>query len=80
MMLPIPRAGILEAVHGTDRARAVPGITEVDITVPPGRRVWPLPEADRYLGFLFAAGPKPEDVEQSLRRGFACLDIVIGPE
>ncbi len=77
MMLPIPRAGILEAVHGTDRARAVPGITEVDITIPPGRRVWPLPEADRYLGFLFAAGPKPENVEQALRRGFDCLDIVI---
>ena len=54
MMLPISRAGILRAVHGIDRALEVPGITEVDITIPPGRRVWPLPEADRYLGFLFA--------------------------
>lgn len=80
MMLPIPGAGILRAVHGTDRAREVAGVEEVDITIPLGRRVWPLPEADRYLGFLFARGPTPEDVESALRRGFACLDIVIEPE
>jgi biotin carboxylase len=77
MMLPIPRAGILCAVHGTERALEVPGITEVDITIPPGRRVWPLPEADRYLGFLFARAPTPEEVERALRQGFACLDVVI---
>jgi hypothetical protein len=80
MMLPIPGAGILRAVHGTDRALEVTGVEEVDITIPLGRRVRPLPEADRYLGFLFARGPTPEDVESALRRGFACLDIVIEPE
>jgi len=26
---------------------------------------------------LFARGPTPADVEESLRRGFACLDLVI---
>ncbi|HKZ28758.1 MAG TPA: ATP-grasp domain-containing protein [Acidimicrobiia bacterium] len=77
MMLSIPHAGVFRAVHGIDRARQVPGVTEVDITIPLGRRVWPLPEADRYLGFLFARGPTPADVEESLRRGFACLDLVI---
>jgi hypothetical protein len=77
MMLPIPKSGILSGVHGTDRALEVPGVTEIDITIPPGRRVLPLPEADRYLGFLFASGPTPENVERALRRGFACLDIVI---
>ncbi len=77
MMLPIPRTGVLRAVHGTDRALEIPGVTEVDITIPLGRRVVPLPEADRYLGFLFARSPTPEDVEQALRQGFACLDIVI---
>ncbi|MGZ5384902.1 MAG: ATP-grasp domain-containing protein [Acidimicrobiia bacterium] len=77
MMLPIPKSGILSGVRGTDRALEVPGVTEIDITIPPGRRVLPLPEADRYLGFLFASGPTPEYVERALRRGFACLDIVI---
>ena len=76
-MLPTPKAGILQAVHGTAQALAVEGITDLDITVPLGRRVWPLPEADRYLGFLFGRGPTPEAVEQALRRSFSHLDIVI---
>ena len=77
MMLPIPRAGTLRTVNGIERALEIPGVTEVDITIPPGRRVWPLPEADRYLGFLFARGPTPVDVEEALRRGLAALEIVI---
>jgi hypothetical protein len=36
-----------------------------------------LPEGDRYLGFLFARGEKPEEVEQALRRAHAHLEIVI---
>ena len=80
MMLPISRPGILRAVNGIDPALEVPGITEADITIPLGRRVWPLPEADRYLGFLFARGPTPDHVEQALRRGFASLEIVIDPD
>ena len=39
MMLPIPRAGVLRAVDGQDAARAVPGVTGLEITVPRGRRV-----------------------------------------
>src|SRR5262249_49512508 len=31
MMLPIPRAGVLQEVHGQDAARAVPGITAIEI-------------------------------------------------
>jgi biotin carboxylase len=77
MMLPIPRAGILQAVDGTDQALEVPGVEQIDITVPVGRRVQPLPEADRYLGFLFARDPTPAGVELALRRGFDCLNIVI---
>jgi len=77
MMLPIPRAGIFRGVHGSERALEVPGITELEITIPLERRVWPLPEADRYLGFLFARGQTPEDVERALRQGFSCLDVVI---
>lgn len=77
MMLPIPRAGVLEAVDGLDAARGVPGITGLEITVTPGSRVAPLPEADRYLGFLFARGLAPEEVEKSLRAAHALLDIRI---
>lgn len=75
MMLPIPGAGRLEAVTGQDRARRVPGITGLDISIAPGRRVRPLPEGDRYLGFLFAKGETSDDVETSLRRAHAELDV-----
>lgn len=77
MMLPIPRAGTLSAVNGRERALALPGIVGVDITIPVGAPVVPLPEGDRYLGFLFATGHSPAAVEASLRAGAAALDIVI---
>ena len=77
MMLPIKHAGRLEAVHGLDTARAVPGVTDLEITIPRGEAVVPLPEGDRYLGFLFASGDTAEAVEDALRNGYAALDIVI---
>lgn len=77
MMLPIPRAGTLRAIHHRDRALAVAGVVEVDITIPVGAPVVPPPEGDRYLGFLFAVGDTPAAVEASLRAGAATLDIVI---
>ena len=55
----------------------MPGITGLEITVPPGRRVVPLPEGDRYLGFLFARGDTPEAVEESLRTAHGRLTIQI---
>jgi biotin carboxylase len=79
MMLPIPHAGVLRAVDGQDSARAVPGITGLEITVPRGRRVVPLPEGDRYLGFLFARGDTPADVEAALRAAHDKLEIAIDP-
>ena len=79
MMLPIPSAGTLHAVRGRDEARAVPGIVGLEITIPIGRPVVPLPEGDRYLGFLFARGETPDEVEQALRTAHACLEFDITP-
>jgi biotin carboxylase len=67
MMLPIPFRGILHGVAGVEAARAVPGVEDVVVTVPEGREVVPLPEGDAYLGFLFARGETPDEVEASLR-------------
>jgi hypothetical protein len=77
MMLPIPRAGVLEGVRGQDEARAVPGIAGLEITIASGRTVQPLPEGDRYLGFLFARAGTPEEVEGALRAAHSQLEIVI---
>jgi biotin carboxylase len=77
MMLPIRNGGILDEVRGQDAARSVPGITGLEITIPRGRAVEPLPEGDRYLGFLFAKASTPAEVEASLRAAHAALDVVI---
>lgn len=77
MMIPIPRAGILEEVRGQDRARAVLGIAGLELTIGPGRQMIPLPEGDRYLGFLFARADRPEGVEHALRIAHGHLEIVI---
>ncbi|MGH9010514.1 MAG: ATP-grasp domain-containing protein [Acidimicrobiia bacterium] len=77
MMLPIPAAGRLVAVHGQDEARAVPHITALEISIPIGGPVRPLPEGDRYLGFLFARASDPTAVEDALRTAHAHLEVVI---
>jgi hypothetical protein len=69
MMLPIPRRGVLHGVGGIDAARAVRGVEDVVVTAPTGREVVPLPEGDSYLGFLFAKGEAPAEVEAALREG-----------
>jgi biotin carboxylase len=79
MMLPIPAAGVLEGVWGEEDARAVPGISGLEISVNVGRPVRPLPDGDRYLGFLFARGQGPDEVENSLRRAHARLRVRIRP-
>ncbi|HXQ43662.1 MAG TPA: ATP-grasp domain-containing protein [Acidimicrobiales bacterium] len=80
LMIPIPRAGILEGVGGRDLAARVPGITDIQITIAPGRPVVPVPEGDRYLGFVFARGRSPADVEAALRQAQALLDVRIAPD
>lgn len=73
MMIPAPGAGILEAVHGVEAARATPLVTEVEITAKLGEKIVPLPEGAAYPGFLFAEGPDPGSVETALRRAHAEL-------
>jgi hypothetical protein len=75
MMIPIPRAGTLREIRGLESARAVPLIEDVTIQAHPGSQLVPLPEGHQYLGFLFARGGRPEDVEQALRTAHSHLDI-----
>jgi biotin carboxylase len=77
LMLPVERAGVLEAVHGRAAAAAVPGITGLSLTTPVGQTVQPLPDGDRYLGFVFAEGPTHLEVEEALRAARRRLRVVI---
>jgi hypothetical protein len=76
-MLPVPRPGLLRAVEGRDRAAAVPGITGLTITIPVGQQVRPLPDGDRYLGFIFAEASTQPEVEQALTAARDQLRITI---
>ncbi len=77
MMIPVPKAGILGEVRGKTAARKVDGVTEVNITIPIGGEVVPLPEGARYLGFIFASAETPEVVETALREAHRRLEFVI---
>jgi biotin carboxylase len=80
MMIPIPRAGILKDVEGIEEASSVPGITGIEITVKRNHRIVPLPEGASYLGFIFARGSDPTEVERALRLAHARLRIRLAPE
>jgi biotin carboxylase len=77
LMLPVPRPGVLRAVEGQAEAAATPGITDLSITIPVGQRVRPLPDGDRYLGFIFAEGETQDQVERTLGAARERLRVVI---
>ncbi|MEZ4594716.1 MAG: ATP-grasp domain-containing protein [Chloroflexota bacterium] len=80
MMIPIPHGGILRGVSGVAEAQAVPGVDEVTITAPLNNRLVPLPEGESYLGFIFATGETPDEVENALRQAHARLNFRIDEE
>ncbi|HLX89157.1 MAG TPA: ATP-grasp domain-containing protein [Acidimicrobiales bacterium] len=79
LMIPVPRAGTLRAVSGRDDVLALPGVTGLEITTAVGKVVAPPPEGNRYLGFVFARGLRPADVESALRAARARLVVDVEP-
>jgi hypothetical protein len=77
MMMPIPKGGVLEAVRGIEAAKAIPDVADVTISAARGQPIVPLPEGDRYLGFIFSRAATPERAEAALREAHARLEFVI---
>ena len=80
MMIPIPSAGMLKAVLGVEEAEQVPLITGVEITAKLNHPLVPLPEGASYLGFIFARGDRPSEVEEAIRRAHGLLQFDIRRE
>ena len=80
MMIPIPAAGILKAVRGVEEAAQVPLITGVEISAKLNYPLVPLPEGASYLGFIFARGETPAEVEAAIRRAHSLLRFEIRRE
>jgi len=79
MMIPIPKRGMLRGVDGLDEAKAVPGVTGIEITAPLNQPIVPLPEGESYLGFIFARLETAEATEAALREAHQRLTFQIDP-
>ncbi len=79
LMMPVPAAGVLRGIEGIDDARRIANVREVTITARAGEPVLPLPEGNKYLGFVFAAAAHPDAVVAALREASAVLEVRIAP-
>lgn len=75
LMIPTPESGLLAGVAGEDEVRRIEGITGIDFTIKPGGRIVAPPEGDRYLGFVYARGKTPDQVESALRKAMDKLEV-----
>jgi biotin carboxylase len=80
LMLPIRRRGVLEEVRGVEGALRVPLIEDVTITAHAREELVPLPEGASYLGFAFARGETPAEVEAALREAGTRIEAVVTPK
>ena len=79
MMIPVPHSGIVESVTQVESARATHLITDLVITARLHDYIAAWPEGSSYLGFLFARGNTPEEVERSIREAHQKLRFGITP-
>jgi biotin carboxylase len=77
MMVPVPASGVLEGVEGESAARAVPCVTDLEITARLRDYIAAWPEGSSYLGFLFARAESADEVERALRSAHRKLRFVI---
>jgi hypothetical protein len=77
MMIPVPKSGVLEKVDGEEQARATSGIEDVQITARLHDFIAAWPEGSSYLGFIFARGKAPDEVESALRLAHSQLKFEI---
>ncbi len=80
MMIPIPRRGVYKGVMGVDAAREVSGVDDVVITAKLDQLLLPLPEGASYLGFIFAHGETPAQVDTALRAAHGRLTFTVVPD
>ena len=52
-----------------------PGVTGIDLTVRKGGKIVAPPEGERYLGFVYARGQGPGEVETALRKALSTLEV-----
>lgn len=79
MMIPIREKGLLKRVEGLLEASKVPYINKIDIIIPQGHELVPLPEGNQYLGYIFASAESSQQVTRALREAYSHLEFVTAP-
>jgi biotin carboxylase/ribosomal protein S18 acetylase RimI-like enzyme len=80
LMLPVPGEGRLVGIRGADRARRVPGISEVIEVGSPGDIIVRFPEQACYpVGFIGASAATHEEVEDALAWASASISVELAP-
>ncbi len=74
-----PAPGRVSAVHGTDRAREVPHVIEVEVDVVAGDRVPELHSSWDRCGHVVAAAPTPAAAAAATAAAVAAIGIVTEP-
>jgi len=77
MMIPVPKTGVLQRVEGETEARATSGVEDIQITARLHDLIAAWPEGSSYLGFIFARGNLPAEVEAALRLAHSILKFEI---
>ena len=80
LMLPVPGEGRLVRISGADRARRVPGISDVIEAGSPGDVIVRFPEQACYpVGFIGASAATHEEVEDALAWASASISVELAP-
>jgi biotin carboxylase len=77
MMIQAPKAGLFRGIDGIEAASAIDGVGEILISAHPNQRLIPLPEGSLYIGFIFARGETPLQVQNTINEAFRRLTINI---
>jgi biotin carboxylase len=70
-----PAPGRIEAVHGLDEARAVPGVEKVVVKGEPGTEVRPLRSSWDRIGYVLARADAPEAAARAADRAAAAIRV-----
>ena len=79
MMIPIRKQGLLKRVEGMLQAKRVEHIDSIDVIIPQGHELVPLPEGNQYLGYIFASAETSEQVTEAIRKAHDKLDFITAP-
>lgn len=79
MMLPVPGRGLLKRVDGVAAARRVEHVQAVEIVIPEGHELVPLPEGNQYPGYIFARASTRRDTLFALQDAYSKLTFRLSP-